>query len=211
MTTPIVPNRPPQAALDSVNDARQPFGLPTGSVRGLMALFICGFFWMVLLWPGELGARPVLGHFFLLALVLMAFASSRREGKQTRTIPLVLRFLFVGGSVLVIGYCMFDHPDRLQTRLTPNAQEFHDWWGPFLATMFAGFAFGLFLRFVIGRENHIFQTIRAWFSVVGLVMLAIEFGLFAMIGSSESKPEDFLRIWQVVEVGIISAYFGTRA
>ena len=77
--------------------------------------------------------------------------------------------------------------------------------------MSAGFAVGLFARFVLGRQNYIFQTLRAWLSVVGLVMLAVELGIFAVVTTSESKPEDFLRYWQIVEVAVISAYFGSRA
>jgi len=179
-----------------------------------MSLFICAFFWMVLLWPGELGIRSLLGHFFLLALVLMAFASAgsaRAEEKQSRFIPTLLRFLFVGISLLVIVFCLFEYPERLQDRLSPNADEFKQWWFPFLCTMSIGFASGLFIRFILGRENFIFQTIRAWLSVVGLVMLAVEIGIFAVVSTSESKPEDFLRYWQIFEVAIISAYFGSRA
>ncbi len=205
---------PQNAVLDTVSESRQPFGLPLGSVRGLMSLFICGFFWLVLLWPSELGTRPLLGHFFLLALVLMAFASgssARAEEKQSRFIPTLLRFLFVGGSILVVGFCLLEYPERLQHRLSPKADEFAQWWFAFLCTMSAGFAVGLFARFVLGRQNYIFQTLRAWLSVVGLVMLAVELGIFAVVTTSESKPEDFLRYWQIVEVAVISAYFGSRA
>ena len=199
---------------DTVHETRHPFGLPLGSVRGFMALLICAFFWLVLLWPGEQTVRPLLGHFFLLALVLMAFASSpspRENGEGSAFLPWILRVLFVGGSVAVVLFTLFQYPDRLQTRLTPDPEEFRDWWGPFLATMATGFAVGLFVRFVLGREHPLFRTFRAWLSVVGLVMLGLEIGLLVMFMSAENRPADFMRYWQAVELAFVSAYFGTRA
>lgn len=205
---------PVRDVLDPVNEPRHPFGLPMGSVRGFMSLLICGFFWLVLLWPGEQVVKPLLGHFFLLALVLMAFASSpspRTEDDSSPFLPWLLRVLFVGGSVAVVLFCLFQYPDRLQTRLTPDPEEFRLWWGPFLATMSVGFAAGLFIRFVLGREHPLFQTFRAWLSVVGLVMLGLEIGLFVMFTTSENRQAaDFLRYWQAVELAFVSAYFGTR-
>ena len=162
--------------VDTVNEPSQPFGLPTGSVRGFMSLMICSFFWLVLLWPGDIQIKPLLGHFFLLALVLMAFASSPTPQGDNRTspfLPWLLRMLFVGGSIAVVALCLFQFPERLQSRLTPDPEEFKNWWGPFLATMSIGFATGLFIRFVIGREHPVFRTFRSWVSVVGMVMLVL--------------------------------------
>ncbi len=205
---------PEPDVIDTVNEPRHPFGLPLGSVRGFMSLLICGFFWLVLLWPGDAVIKPLLGHFFLLALVLMAFASSptaAAEGESSPFLPWLLRVLFVGGSVAVVLFCLFQYPERLQSRLTPDPDEFRLWWGPFLATLAIGFSAGLFVRFVLGREHPLFQTFRAWLSVVGLVMLVLEIGLFVMFTTSENKQADFLRYWQAVELAFVSAYFGTRA
>src|SRR5581483_11370937 len=143
---------PEPDVIDTVNEPRHPFGLPLGSVRGFMSLLICGFFWLVLLWPGDAVVKPLLGHFFLLALVLMAFASSptaAAEGESSPFLPWLLRVLFVGGSVAVVLFCLFQYPERLQSRLTPDPDEFRLWWGPFLATLAIGFSAGLFVRFVL--------------------------------------------------------------
>jgi hypothetical protein len=203
------------SVIDTVSDPRHPFGLPLGTVRGFMSLLICVFFWLVLLWPGDGLVRPLLGHFFLLALVLMAFATSpspRAPDDETSAfLPWFLRLLFVGGSVAVVVYTLVEDPGRLKTRLTPDQAEFANWWGPFLATTFIGFAVGLFLRFVLGRQNPVFRTMRAWLSVVGLMMLALEIGLFVMFTTAENKPVEFLRYWQAIELAFVSAYFGTRA
>jgi hypothetical protein len=199
--------------IDTVNSPRHPFGLPPGSVRGFMSLLICAFFWIVLLWPDDM-AKPLLGHFFLLALVLMAFASSpvsTAPGEGSPFLPWLLRVLFVGGSLAVVLYMLVAHPDRLSERMTPSPDEFKEWWGPYLATMAIGFAAGLFLRFVLGREHPLFQTFRAWLSVVGMLMLGMELALFVAFTSAENKQIEFFRYWQAVQLWFVAAYFGTRA
>ncbi len=200
--------------IDSVNSPRHPFGLPPGSVRGFLSLLICGFVWMVLLWPDPPGGRELklpLSHFFLMALVLMAFSSAPHlQMGESKTLPWVLRVLFVGGSVGVVLYSLFRDPHSL-SKLTPDAGEFAYWWGPFLGCLAGGFAAGLLLRFVLGRQNQVFQTLRAWLSVVGVLMMLGEFVLFLMYASADSRPENFLRVWQAVQLAVVSGYFGTRA
>ena len=132
--------------LDPVNNPRQPFGLPAGTVRGFLSLLICAFFWMVLLWPSDAVAKPLLGHFFMLALVLMAFASSpsAHSGyRDTSLTPWLMRMLFVGGSIAVVAFTLVKDPAQFSQRLTPDVVEFRDWWGTFLAVTAGGFAFGL--------------------------------------------------------------------
>lgn len=194
--------------------AHQPFGLPLGSVRGIMSVLICAFFWLLLLLPTESPAKAVLAHFFLLGLVLMAFASSPKVAERDVSpfLPWLLRIIFVGGSVAVVALVIFTRDmDLLQRRLTPDPDEVKAWWIPFLGTLSGGFAFGLFLRFLLGRDNHIFQSLRAWFSVAGIMMLVLEFGLFFAMATGTGRMEEFLHYWQAVELVIVSAYFGTRA
>lgn len=208
-TTPV-PAAPPPADV-----TRHPFGLPPGTVRGLMSILICAFFWIVLLLPRGEGpeVKAVLAHFFLLGLVLMAFASHPRNEEQDTApvLPWLLRLIFVGVSVAVVVLAWVRDVNLLQDRLTPDLEEVKNWWIPFMGTMAGGFAFGLFLRFLLGRENHIFQTLRAWFSVVGSVMLALEIAIFLSAAGGQGARLDLLHYWQCVEMVIVSAYFGTRA
>lgn len=202
------------SVLDTVSDPRHPFGLPLGSVRGFMSLAICGFFWVVLLFPGEPAAvKPPLGHFFLLALVMMAFSSTPTvslDAEVGSVLPWTLRLIFVGGSVAVLALVAVQFPERLQPRLTPDPDEFRRWWIPLLACTAGGFAVGLVARFLFGRSSPLFRTIRSWLSVVGLVMLALEIG-FVLINATSQAPADFLQYWDAVELGVVAAYFGTRA
>lgn len=201
--------------VDPVSNPRHPFGLPMGTVRGFLSLLICSFFWIVLLSTTDPNVKPLLAHFFLLALVLLAFASSpgaedRKEGGAT--LPWLMRVLFVGGSVAVVGYCLATNPSQFSNRITPKPDEFKQWWGPFMACMAGGFAGGLFLRFVLGTQNIAFQAIRAWLSVVGMVMLTVELAMFvALLSSDNEKYDAFFHTWQAIEIAVVSAYFATRS
>ncbi len=195
-------------------EVRHPFGLPLGSVRGLMSVLICAFFWILLLLPTESTAKAVLAHFFLLGLCLLAFASSPSISDKDVSpfLPWLLRVIFVGGSVAVVLFVIFTRDlDVIQKRLTPDPAEVSMWWIPFLSSMCGGFAFGMFLRFVLGRNNHIFQSLRAWFSVVGLVMLAVELAIFFVMAGGAGQIDEFLHYCQCVTLVVVSAYFGTRA
>ncbi len=198
--------------VDTVNDPKQPFGLPAGSIRGILSVLICGFFWIVLLMPGE-AAKPLLAHFFLLSLVFMAFASSPAlKDPRHAILPWFLRAVFVGVTIAVLVYASYRYGDQLQARLTPDPAEFKEWWMTFLGCMTGGFGAGLLIRLVLGRTNPFFYVLRAWLSVIAMIMLVIELSIFLGIaGGDAGKMNDFLRWWQAVEVVIVSAYFGTRS
>ncbi len=192
---------------------RHPFGLPLGTVRGVLSLMICSFFWILLLAPADQQAKAVLAHFFLLGLVFMAFATSTdvREGEGKAVLPWLFRVIFVVVTAGVVFVAWTRDPALVQMRLTPNPDEVREWWIPFLAATGIGFSFGLLLRVIFGRENHIFQTLRAWFSVVGLLMLALEIPIMLASGSTDAGSLEFMHFWQSVELAIVAAYFGTRA
>lgn len=190
-----------------------PFGLPLGSVRAIMALLILGYFWVALFWRGPAVALP-LGHFFLLPLVLYSFTLARHDGKYEgfRLLPFVLRMCILGGTVAVGLYAAAQIVDY-RARLTPDTTEFREHFLTFAAVLTLGFLAGHFFRLITGPNAELFVTIRAWLSVVGLVMLTVEIGLLVMLLSSkagEAGFADFLRAYQFAEVGVVAAYFGTR-
>jgi hypothetical protein len=202
-----------QPALAPNTEPRQPFGLPLGTIRGFLSVLICGFFWMVMLWPQREGMSPIkimLGHFFLLALVSMAFVSHPGGSSKMPVLPWLMRFLFVGGSIIVGALAWIRNGSLLKERLTPEVSEFTEWWMPYLLATAIGFGFGILFRFILGRENQIFRTVRSWLSIVGMLLLLAEYGLFIGYISAENKPIELLRYWQAAELVVVAAYFGTR-
>jgi hypothetical protein len=199
--------------IDSVNNPRHPFGLPLGTIRGTMSLLICSFFWAALLWPEPTPPKPLLAHYFMLALVLLVFSPYSKDSSEegSRFVPRLMRVLAIGGSLAVLGIVAASHPERLNARLTPDPAEVKDWWGVFLATVACGFAVGNVVRLILGRDNPVFQTLRAWLSVVGLLMMAAELVMWVSFSTADNKQDEFLRFWQAFEMAFVSCYFGTRA
>ena len=196
---------------------RHPYGLPMGTVRGFMSVLICSFFWIFLLLPDvddPTKQTVPLGHFFLLTLVFLAFASHPipQDPGHTEFLPWLMRVIFVGGSLAVVGYVGYNDNQRLATRLTPNPAEISQW-PVLLATLSGGFAVGLFLRFILGRNSDLFQTLRAWVGMIAILLMIAETVFQFLIRPNIAAPlnVDGLKIWEGVLIAIVAAYFGSRA
>ena len=200
---------------DSLVPPRHPFGLPLGTVRGFLSLLICGFFWVVILSPAADAPQPLLAHYFMLILVLLVFSPYAKgtvpEDEGSRWLPRLFRWLVVAGTLAVVALAGVRNPDLLKHRLTPLPAEVQDWWVPMLATVAAAFAAGQGLRVLLGRDNPVFQTLRAWLSVAGMLMLLGEITFWVLIAGADHKPEEFVHYWQAFDLAFIAAYFGTRA
>ncbi len=188
------------------------FGLPSGSVRGFLSVLICSFFWIVLLLPADWAITVPLGHFFLLTLVFMAFASHPLPEARVHMLPWVMRVLFVGGSAAAVALAVFHNTHLAAARLTPNPADVTQW-PVLLGCLAGGFGVALFLRFVTGRRSEFFMTVRAWVGVVAVLLLLAETLLqFAILPTLTEKPSsDALQVWEGVLIAAVAGYFGSRA
>jgi hypothetical protein len=189
------------------------FGLPTGSVRGFLSVLICSFFWIVLLLPPQHAVTAPLGHFFLLTLVFLAFASHPGPDARGHLLPWVMRVLFVGGSVAVVAFSVVTNSHQTATRLTPSPAEIGQW-PVLLGCLAGGFAVGLFMRFALGRRSEIFMTLRAWAGVVAMLLLFFEtllqFVILPSMDPANRNPES-LEVWEGILIAVVATYFGSRA
>jgi hypothetical protein len=191
----------------------QPYGLPMGTVRGFLSVLICSFFWILLLHPDPNVQPAPLGHFFLLTLVFLAFASHPfYEARTSAVLPWLMRVLFVGGSVAVIIYVAIQHPERLAARMTPAAEDIGQW-PVLLGCLAGGFGVALFIRFVLGRRSPIFMTVRAWIGVIAMLLLLFEtIFQFVILPSLSDKPtQAAMQVWEGILIAAVAAYFGSRA
>jgi hypothetical protein len=189
------------------------FGLPTGSVRGFLSVLICSFFWIVLLLPPQNAVTAPLGHFFLLTLVFLAFASHPAPETHRYTLPWAMRLLFVGGSIAIVAYSAATNPQQTAARLTPSPAEIGQW-PVLLGCLAGGFGVALFLRFVLGRRSEIFMTLRAWVGVVAMLLLLsetlLQFVILPSMDPANRNPEA-LKVWEGILIALVAAYFGSRA
>lgn len=190
------------------------FGLPPGSVRGIISVLICSFFWIVLLWPtaSPLPLTVPLGHFFLLTLVFLAFASHpAHEAHTSALLPWLMRVLFVGGSLGVVAFALWTNAAQTAARLTPDGDEIKHW-PVLLGCLAGGFGVALVLRTVLGRHNNLFLTLRAWVGTIAMLLLFVETILqFLVLPGIAQKNMEALKIWEGVLIAAVAAYFGARA
>lgn len=195
-----------------IGDVQHPYGLPMGTVRGFMSLLICSFFWIFLVLPEGSKGPPTapLGHFFLLTLVFLSFAS--HHGRPSEFLPRLIRFLFVGGSIAVVAYIGVTHADRLAARLTPNVADIGQW-PVLLGTLSAGFAVGILSRLVMGGESTAFQVVRGWTGIIAMLLLITETVVQFLVIPTLSDPPGpaVMKVWEGVVIAFTAAYFGTRA
>jgi hypothetical protein len=194
-----------------------PYGLPMGTVRGFLSVLICSFFWIFLLMgnpaPGDPTPKAPLGHFFLLTLVFLAFASHPIEAMRTSAIlPLIMRLIFVGGSIAVLIYIAFTDTQRLASRLTPDAADIPQW-PVLLGCLAGGFGVALALRFILGRRSPMFVTIRAWIGVLAMLLLLFEtiFQFVILPNMSDKPTQEVMQVWEGILIAVVAAYFGSRA
>ena len=187
------------------------FGLPSGSVRGFLSVLICSFFWIALLMPADTAFTVPLGHFFLLTLVFMSFASHPLQEARLHTLPWLMRLLFVGGSAAVVGLAIYKNPDLAAARLTPSPAELSQW-PVLLACLAGGFGAALFFRFILGRHSKMFMTIRAWVGVIAMLLLVVETVLqFVILPEVTEKNPEAPKVWEGIIIAVVAAYFGARA
>jgi hypothetical protein len=194
-----------------------PYGLPMGTVRGFLSVLICSFFWIFLLMgnpaPGDPTPKAPLGHFFLLTLVFLAFASHPIEAMRTSAIlPLIMRLIFVGGSIAVIIYIALTDMQRLSSRLTPDQGDIAQW-PVLLGCLAGGFGLALIIRFILGRRSPMFMTLRAWVGVIAMLLLLFEtIFQFVILPNMSDKPSmEVMQVWEGILIAVVAAYFGSRA
>jgi len=226
MRTPSVPPviQPPSPALvvkPEIRAARQPLGLPAGSVRALLLLMILVLIWGLMLYPADKEIRIPLYLYYLMFLGLGHFFAAHGHsiaGPVTGPAsPLhlprgSLRTIFFLGFLGVLGYRYYVHrsfDDVLQMQ-EPLLQQAY-----LPLVILGGFFFGIFLNRVVGRMvgfSPPFQDVLAWLALLATIGLCAEV-LIQLVINPSVEPANRLQLgpWHVILSGIISLYFGARS
>jgi hypothetical protein len=198
-------------------NTRTPLGLPPGSVRGILSLFIALEFWLLLLLPESSKVPIPINLYLLMTLVAVFFAS---HGKSIATAsdpdpsPLylpggTLRFIILAGTVATIGYLYSNHPEWLNERLRPAHGQFANW--PLIVGSYVGGLFVGYMLHIMPFRNHwFFQAFLAWISLIAMGLLFAEIIIQAFVKPTLDKDFD-LPVWEAVVTAVTACYFGTRS
>ncbi len=193
-----------------------PLGLPTGSIRGLLALQITVIFLLLLLVPKENQVPIPLNIYFLLSMVMVFFVAhgaSIPERAHPSPSPLwlpggTLRVLMLGSAVAGLVYLGVSHPERFD-RLTPNPDQFVNW-KYYLAATAGGFALGHVIKIFPVPHGWGFYTFQAWAALIAMASLLIETILQVFVKPTLAEMLDFVT-WQCVVTAIVAFYYGVRS
>jgi hypothetical protein len=195
---------------------RHPLGLPAGSVRALLSLLIVGQVCLFLLLPPHL-ARPMPLYLHAQMLMVMLYFVARGRdplpGQPRGAAPLYLPRFFIRAFLLlglagVLGWQLYENPERVYDRLRPVEAQLNDW--PYILATLAGcFVLGRLLRLGPWRNAAWFQDMLAWLSLMCMFAMVVEICLTLFV-----QP-DFLQsldrtAWECTLTGVVTTYFATR-
>ena len=195
---------------------RPPLGLPPGSIRGILSILIVSIFWILLLVPDEKAIKIPLNLYFLLSLVMVFFVAhgksiARREDPHPSPFWLpggTLRFLIVVGTIAVITYIAFEHPERFD-RLNLDLEQLGRW-KFYMAALGIGFLLGYCRRILPFKHEWWFQAFQAWVAIIAMAILFFELVFQTLINIHLQNPVEGLA-WHTAVTGIVAFYFGSRS
>jgi hypothetical protein len=198
---------------------RHPLGLPAGSVRAILSLLIVAQVCLFLALPPHLvESRPMpLYLHALMLMVMLYFVARGREplpGEPRQPAPLYLprffiRSLLILGLAAVVGWQLYENPERVYDRLKPVEAQLADW--PYiLATLAGSFVLGRLLRIGPWRNAAWFQDFLAWVSLIAMIAVVAEMCLTIFVNPGFLQSID-RTVWECVLTGIVTTYFAARA
>jgi hypothetical protein len=195
---------------------RPPLGLPPGSIRGILSVLIVSIFWILLLVPDAQAIKIPLNLYFLLSLVMVFFVAhgksiARRDEPQASPLWLpggTLRFLIVVGTIAVMAYIAYEHPERFE-RLDLDLEQLSNW-KYYMAALGIGFILGYLTRILPFRHAWWFLAFQAWVAILSMAILFFELVFQALINIHLPNPVEGL-MWHTAVTGIVAFYFGSRS
>jgi hypothetical protein len=223
-----VPQQPGPAIVVPVSlPPRHALGLPAGSIRAILALFVVGLICALTLIPSPDPEHPrplpayllyllfmVLGHYFA------AHGNTIHGRGQGGPSPLhlppgVVRFIIVAGLMATFTWARLNNPEVLKKQLQASVATMQDY--PFLPlVILGGFLVGVVVRTIVGRKNppYWWQDIEAWFALIAILLFCIALIIHLIIDPSlvaNGREPLNLPNWEGFLAGIVAFYFGARS
>jgi hypothetical protein len=204
---------------------RHPLGLPEGSIRALLALFILGNIWVILLLPQGSGHAVPLYLYYLMFLIIGHYFGLRGNAPSLAGTgewpPLYLprgsiRLIILTGFVGVFAWNWYSSGDFIN-RLEPKAitQSGHLML-IILGMFFLGILVARFRNFLFRGPQGVrpwYQDLQSWISLLAIIFLTIVL-VWEFIISPGLRPEYHYVVppeLQVVLTSIVAFYFGVRS
>ncbi len=205
---------------------RHALGLPSGSIRALLALGVLGYLWVLVLSPGEdgktlLATKPQAAQAFIYLQFLMILIIAHFFTAHGRTIvpgdgsrsPLGLprgsvRLILLAGY-LGLAYFMYNKPQFQLPETGPVVLLL----GVLISAYFLGHLLTGMMRYVGGGSLPAwFLDIQAWFALIGLLLLGVVVIVRLVINTSLPMEKQIdLDTTEAILAGVVGFYFGARS
>lgn len=197
---------------------RHPLGLPAGSIRAALSMFIAGLFWTLLLLPAERQITIPLFLYFLTAMILLFFFSHGRSvGAEDDRSPWgmprgTFRFLIIAGTAAVFGFHYYLYQSLPLDKLVPKPEQLGQWRNLLIA-LGAGLGSGWLIGRGPWRRTAVFQDVQAWVSLLAMLGLTAEIVIVLFINPNFQNQDLKLDLstWECILTGIVAWYFGARS
>jgi hypothetical protein len=206
---------------------RQPLGLPRGSVRSVLVIFIFGIIWALLLLPADRAVPIPLYMFYLVFLILGSYFASQSHhvhlGHAGEQPPLHLprgtvRVLILLASIGVVAYGLYQSGEDFLPRLQPDLTQMKS--EPFLplvigGAFFAGHILAWITRTLLGRNGEVpawVQDVQSWLALLAVLGMVVELLRLTVISPTldPARPGE-MPTWEAILAGIVAFYFGARS
>ncbi len=202
---------------------RYALGLPSGSVRALLALIIVALT-CVLMLVSPLHKKPIPIPpylLYLLFIVIGHFFAIHGHGHhpsaaQADPGPLYLprgfiRFFILAILVATVAWEFYKDAAEFQIQLTDSMKELAN--QPFLPiVLLGGFFLGVIIHTLVGREYtpYWFEDFEAWVALIAVLGLAIEAMIYLVINPNLDDPIESSGL-QTFVAAVVAFYYGARS
>jgi hypothetical protein len=209
--------------MSTMTPTRYALGLPPGSVRAILSLLVIGLVVTLVMWPFN-ATNPVLIPPYLFYLTFMilghyfaahGFSIAKRTDPEPSPLYLpggMIRGALFLGLVGAVAYQWVKAPDDLLQKVNLSLEELKA--QPFVPVyILIGFFLGVMMTWVVvGGRNppYWFATIQAWFALLAMLGLCIDFLIEVVINPS-LEQRLVLPNWRGILAGIVALYFGARS
>jgi hypothetical protein len=202
--------------MDHVPQPRHALGMPSGSVRAILALLVVALVCSMVLMAHGGDAIPPYLLYLLFLIVGHFFAALGASHGQPHPWPLhmppgLLRLLIIAALCSAIGWKWVTDPDGLLSKWQASIELLQQqWYLPPL--LLGGFFVGVIVRALVGRDHPPprVQDFEAWLSLVAVTGLCVA-GIIHLVINPSLEQGITLPKWESFLALIVAFYFGARS
>jgi hypothetical protein len=195
---------------------RYALGMPSGSVRSILAILVVAMFCALVLFPTRLTDPFPPYLLYLLFLILGHLFAFHVHAAKHHPAPLhlpriLVRLVIIVALAATLGWKIYSDPTGMRERWDATVDAIkEEWYLPLL--LLGGFFVGAILHPIIGRDNPpiAIQDLQAWLALIAIIGLCVLAMVHLIIEKGTTEPI-LNPMVSCVLATIVAFYFGARS